>query len=412
VKTRDQKFRFQTPGAVGAICFFLGLSVYFQSIGLSPILSLLLLFFGVHLIFLKADYSKLFLNLGLLLALIFFTAHFFKTYTSFSLYYVPVASVVMLTALLYNDLQLSFSMALLAAVLVCLVTGQDLKILLTFFTGGLTASLCVQGARTRGQLLAAGLYIGVIQVTCMILLNPNLQTILSRAFFMVQLKPLLMNGIICAFITLTFLKIFETTFGVVTNFSLLELADFNHPLLKRMIMEAPGTYHHSLIVSNLSEAAADEIGANPLLTRVGAYYHDIGKLVKPEYFTENQLLGRNKHDLIEPSISRLVIINHVKEGIEMGRKYRLNPLIINFIPEHHGTGLMHYFYQKALEEAKDEKDVSPDNYRYPGPKPQSKETAVVMLADSVEGATRALEEPDPKSIEDIVRKVINNKFID
>ena len=212
-------------------------------------------------------------------------------------------------------------------------------------------------------------------------------------------------------IVMVSLRIFETIFGEITNFTLLELSDSSQPLLKRMVLEAPGTYHHSLIVSNLAEAAADAIGANALLTRVGAYYHDIGKMVKPEYFTENQMVMGNKHDDLEPSMSRLVILNHVKEGVELAKQYKINQRIIDFIPEHHGTSLIHYFYQKALTEG-EAQDIGEQDYRYPGPKPKSKETAIVMLADCVEGATRAMEEHTPQKIEDVVRKVINNKFID
>jgi len=206
-------------------------------------------------------------------------------------------------------------------------------------------------------------------------------------------------------------KVFETIFGEITNFTLMELADSSHPLIKRMVIEAPGSYHHSLIVSNLAEAAADAIHAHALLVRVGAYYHDIGKMVKPEYFTENQMVTGNKHDELEPSMSRLVIFNHVKEGIELAHKHHLNHRIIDFIPEHHGTSVMYYFYQKALAEENPE-GLEEKDYRYPGPKPQSKETAIVLLADSVEGATRSMEEHTPQRIEDLVRKVINNKFID
>ncbi|VAW12290.1 Membrane protein containing HD superfamily hydrolase domain, YQFF ortholog, partial [hydrothermal vent metagenome] len=159
-------------------------------------------------------------------------------------------------------------------------------------------------------------------------------------------------------------------------------------------------------------AAADSVGANALLTRVGAYYHDIGKMVKSEYFTENQLVGGNKHDFIEPSMSCLVIRNHVKEGIELAKKYKLNPSIIDFIPQHHGTGLMYYFYQKALEEADEGVVIHEEDFRYPGPKPQTRETAILLLADSVEGATRALDDPNPANIEETVKKIINNKFID
>ncbi len=225
------------------------------------------------------------------------------------------------------------------------------------------------------------------------------------------IKPLAANGLITAVVVMATSKVFEMIFGEITNFTLLELSDSSQPLLKRMVVEAPGTYHHSLIVSNLAEAAADAIGAHGLLARVGAYYHDIGKMVKPEYFTENQMAMGNKHDDLEPSMSRLVILNHVKEGVDMAYKYRLNPRIIEFIPEHHGTSLIHFFYHKALVEGQAQEDDE-ENYRYPGPKPQSKETAIVLLADSVEGATRALDEHTPQKIEDIVRKVINNKFID
>jgi hypothetical protein len=216
---------------------------------------------------------------------------------------------------------------------------------------------------------------------------------------------------ICAFVVIATCKIFETIFGEITNFTLLELSDSSHPLLKRMVIEAPGSYHHSLIVSNLAEAAADAIDAHALLVRVGAYYHDIGKMVHPEYFNENQLVRGNKHDELEPSMSRLVIFNHVKEGIELAHKNNLNQRIIDFIPEHHGTSLMHYFYQKALAEGQPD-GLEEKDYRYPGPKPQSKETAIVLLADSVEGATRAMDDHTPQRIEDVVRKVINNKFID
>jgi putative nucleotidyltransferase with HDIG domain len=178
-----------------------------------------------------------------------------------------------------------------------------------------------------------------------------------------------------------------------------------------MAFEAPGTYHHSLVLSNLAGAAADTIGANVLLVRVGAYYHDIGKLAKPEYFTENQMMSDNKHDDLEPSLSKLVILNHVKDGVELAEKAHLSPRIVDFIQQHHGTSLIHYFYQRALED-NTAGDASEEDYRYPGPKPQSKETAIVMLADAVEGATRSLEEHTPVKIEETVRKVVNNKFID
>jgi putative nucleotidyltransferase with HDIG domain len=179
-----------------------------------------------------------------------------------------------------------------------------------------------------------------------------------------------------------------------------------------MILEAPGTYHHSLVVGNLSEAACGAVGANALLARIGAYYHDIGKLQKPDYFSENQNIKESRHDSLTPTMSKLVIMNHVKEGVELAGRYRLNPRIIDFIIQHHGNSLVYYFYRRALESLEEDQEIREEGFRYPGPKPSTKETAVVLLADSVEAAARALKEPTPAKIEELVHKIINNKFID
>jgi putative nucleotidyltransferase with HDIG domain len=325
---------------------------------------------------------------------------------------VPVATFTMLTMLLFNSRTLSLIMAFGSSVLVCLILGSDLQMMITFFLGSLTGAYAVRDARRRSQIFFAGIYVSIIQVICLFLAHPYFNDFMTKDFIHFQLMPVALNGILSAFIVAATLKIFEILFGVLTNFSLLELADREHPLIKRMILEAPGTYHHSLIVANLAEAAAQEIGAHPLLTRVGAYYHDVGKLVMPKYFTENQLTGGNVHEAIEPSMSRLVILNHVKEGMELAHKHKLNQAIIDFIPQHHGTGLMYYFYKKSLEQAGEDEKIDEADFRYPGPKPQTRETALVMLADSVEGATRALQDPNPQNIEDTVKKIVNNKFID
>jgi len=386
---------------------FLALVVFCYFSGFPLIIPLLVFFFGVHLFYFKKASPKLFLHLSLLLALLVFAAHALKSYAHLIHFYLPIASVAMLTMLLFNDVQISFMMALMSAVLAGIVLGFDLNEMLIFFLGGLAGAYKVKDARTRGVLIEAGIFVSIIQVVCALLINP----VINKDILMYILKPLAVNGLICAAVVIASAKIFEMIFDEITNFTLLELSDSSHPLMKRMVVEAPGSYHHSLIVSNLAEAAADAIDAHSLLVRVGAYYHDIGKMVNPGYFTENQMVPGNKHDELEPSMSRLVIFNHVKEGIELARKYRLNHHIIDFIPEHHGTSLMYYFYQKALSEGQT-KGLEEKDYRYPGPKPQSKETAIVLLADSVEGATRALDEHTPGRIEDVVRKVINNKFID
>ncbi len=389
--------------ALGSFCWAAGYSL---------MIPFFLLFLGVQMHLSHKASLKLFLRLGLLLALCVFATHVVVRYSDIPFRYIPVAAVSILTMLLFNDLHLAFLMALAGSVLAGLILGSDFGLTATFFIGGLMGAYTVRGARTRGEIMGAGVFVSVAHIICLALLHPDYRAFLAKDFVVQYLYPSIANGLIAAFLVMGTLKVFEYLFGVVTNFSLLELSDFNQPLLKRMILEAPGTYHHSLVVSNLSEAAADSIGANALLTRVGAYYHDIGKLSKSEYFTENQMMGYNKHDDIEPNVSRLVIFNHVKEGMELARKYKLNPAIMDFIPQHHGTSLMHYFYQKALEEAKEDEKVDENDFRYPGPKPQSPETAIVLLADSVEGATRALDEPTPPKIEETVKKIVNNKFID
>ncbi len=399
-----------------------GLTIFCKVVSLSLAIPFLLLFVGLHIFFLNKANAKIFLNLGLLLALVLFASSAFQQYTSISPLSWPIASIAMLTMLLFDELQLVFIMSFLSSVLVSLTLTSSrwyaqlgissLDLMLVFFIGGLAGAYAVRDARNRGSLIAAGLYVGVIQSVAVILIQHDSIPMYIPDFLRYVLKPIFFNGLSCAaFVWLTS-NLFEFLFGAISNFSLVELSDFNHPLLKRMIIEAPGTYHHSLLVSNISEAAADAIGTNSLLCRVGAYYHDIGKLEKPDYFTENQIATGNRHDDIEPSISRLVILNHVKEGLELAKKHNLNPIIASFIPEHHGTSLMHYFYQKALAEAQDVEEVAEENYRYPGPKPQRKETAIVLLADSAEAATRSLEDPSPNRIEEVVRKVINNKFID
>jgi hypothetical protein len=176
-----------------------------------------------------------------------------------------------------------------------------------------------------------------------------------------------------------------------------------------MILEAPGTYQHSLVVANLAETAAETINANSLLARVGAYYHDIGKIDKPQYFVENQIPYRDMHKKLKPSISKMIIINHVKKGIELAKKYRLNPRIIDFIQQHHGKSLVYFFYRRAQEIEPNTDDK--EEYRYPGPKPQTKEVALVSLADAVEAFSRTVEEPTPSRIEEMVREVVKRKFI-
>ncbi len=401
-----------TLPTVMAILSFAALTVFCKLMNYPLVIPLIILVSGAHIYFSYRADSKRLLHLAFLLTFIVFIAHAVKTYTTLSLFYTPVACVAMLTMLLFNDLELSFIMAFVSSLLVTIVNGGDFGMMMIFFLGSVTGSYAVDGARTRGHLIAAGLFTSVMQVMGVFTYYLGHEQVWGHAFSVDKVYPLAVNGFICAFVVAASLKVFEFLFGVMTNFSLLELSDFNQPLMKRMIIEAPGTYHHCLLVSNLAEAAANEVNANALLTRVGAYYHDVGKLAKPEYYVENQLTGKNYHDEMEPSMSLLVILNHVKEGMEIARKYKLNPMIIDFIPQHHGTSIVHYFYQRALQSAAAGTTVNESNFRYPGPKPKTKETAIVLLADSVEAAVRSIEEPTIGKIEEMVRKIVNNKFID
>ncbi|MFA6384455.1 MAG: HDIG domain-containing metalloprotein [Candidatus Omnitrophota bacterium] len=318
----------------------------------------------------------------------------------------PFPVLALLSVMLFNDLFVAFVLTVAGSVTIAAINGNDFYMGLICLVSGISAALLVSGARRRNIVIRAGILVGVVQVAAGILLTG------FRLLDPAQYLILFSSGLIYSVIVLGILPVFEMLFGTATNISLLELADFNHPLLHRLMLEAPGTYHHSLIVGNLSEAACSVVGANSLLARIGAYYHDIGKLNKPEYFSENQDMAASKHDTLSPSISKMVIMNHIKEGAELARRHHLNPRIIDFIQHHHGTSLVYYFYRRALERVEDTQDVSEEGFRYPGPKPRTKETAVVLLADSVEAATRSMKSPSPDGIRDLVHKIINNKFID
>jgi putative nucleotidyltransferase with HDIG domain len=211
------------------------------------------------------------------------------------------------------------------------------------------------------------------------------------------------------------LPFIESMFGVQTELSLLELGDVAHPLLQELVRRAPGTYNHSINVASIAEAAAESIGAQGLLVRVGAYFHDIGKMLKPGYFVENQGHDANRHESLVPAMSTLIIIAHIKDGADLARQHRLPQSIIDFIEQHHGTTLVEYFYRRASERNEanpDGGEVDESDFRYPGPKPQTREAAVLMLADAVESASRALVEPTPARIESLVHEIALKRLLD
>ena len=231
-------------------------------------------------------------------------------------------------------------------------------------------------------------------------------------------------GIGIALVVSAILPLVEGAFQITTTISWLELADLNHPLLQQMTMEAPGTYHHSLLVANLAESGAKAIGLDPTACRVMAYFHDIGKIIKPEYFTENIPPGANPHENLSPTMSALIIIAHVKEGIDLAVKYRLKKAVLDAIQQHHGDSVVSYFYQRALQQQRDAREggkimnmreddvpeVSENSFRYPGPKPQTREIGLLSIADAVEAASRSLEKPSAQRIEDLVNEIIEHKI--
>jgi hypothetical protein len=223
----------------------------------------------------------------------------------------------------------------------------------------------------------------------------------------------LVGALLSAMLVSAFTPLFESLFHYTTNIKLLELANLNSPLLRDLMIKAPGTYHHSVVVGNLVEAAAEAIGANPLLARVAAYYHDIGKAAKPLYFIENMHGGENRHDKLSPHMSALILISHLKEGEALAKEKHLGQPIIDVIRQHHGTALIKFFYEKAKQQAEATgQQVDPQEFRYPGPKPQTREAGLVMLADAVEAASRTLVNPTPDRIQGMVQKLINRIFSD
>jgi len=368
-----------------------------------PVLLFSLFFYFKYRVGLLKGYKLLHL---VFLFVVVFVLSFVIIRNGWQFFYLPYSLAPLLTVLLFGNLEISLLLTVTTALCVASITGNNLYLGLMFITSGIISSMLVYGARTRMSVIRVGLIVGISQAVILFFINRFWMGVPAIYLMFV------LNGIVTSIVVLGILPLFEYLFGTVTNISLLELADFHHPLLQQMVLEAPGTYHHSLIVGNLSEAACNSVAANALLARIGAYYHDIGKLQKPDYFSENQGINESRHASLSPTMSKMVIMNHVKDGIELARKYRLNPKIIEFVQQHHGTSLVYYFYRRALENLEEDQEVLEEGFRYPGPRPKSKETAIVLLADSVEAATRSLKEPTPKRIEELVRKIINNKFID
>jgi putative nucleotidyltransferase with HDIG domain len=304
------------------------------------------------------------------------------------------------------------------SMLASLLVERNFIFLLVSLLSGFTAVYFSQNVRKRADLMKAGVAVGVLNLLCATALGLVHHSLGVQALFGIG------AGIGTALVVSAILPLVEGAFQITTTISWLELADLNHPLLQQMTMEAPGTYHHSLLVANLAESGAKAIGIDSTACRVMAYFHDIGKIIKPEYFTENIPPGANPHENLTPSMSALIIVAHVKEGIDLALKYGLKKQVLDAIQQHHGDSVVSYFYNRALQQQQDAREggkimnmreedvpeVSENSFRYPGPKPQTREIALLSLADSVEAASRSLEKPTAARIEDLVNEIVAHKI--
>lgn len=332
-----------------------------------------------------------------------FTQHIAADGARTGYFAVPVAAGAMLATLLF-DVHIGIVFSIITGILSGMLISAEPLYFLYAFVGSMTASFSVIRCNQRSALLRAGLFVGLANMAVVSFIDLYRHELFTSVGAH-NLVAAFLSGILAGVLVSGILPLLEWMFKVVTDISLLEYSDLNRPLLKNLMVTAPGTYHHSIIIGSLAEAAAETVGVNPLMARVAAYYHDIGKIKKPEYFIENQAKGENRHDRLTPSMSSLIIASHVKDGLDLAREHSLPPQIVEIIRQHHGTALMTYFYDKAKQGEDPTSPVREDEYRYPGPKPQTKVAAIVMLADAVEAASRVLDNPTPQRIAALTDKI-------
>lgn len=330
-----------------------------------------------------------------------------KGFSLISVYLIPLATVSILATVLL-DYRIALLISIFSGLLPSISNPDVIRFYLPIFMGSIIGILSTKRVTQRGDLTRAGLFVALSQSFSVGAISfigySDIRSILLNITYGTG------SGILSSIFAIGLMPYLEHLFQIVTAIRLTELTNFTQPLLKRLMLEAPGTYHHSILIGNLAEAAGEALDANLPLLRAGSYYHDVGKIRRPYFFIENQIGGENLHDKLSPNLSRLIILQHVDDGVMLARQYKIPEQIIDFIREHHGTTLISYFYYRALKENPD--NVKEEDYRYKGPKPRSKETAIVMLADAVEAAVRSLSDPSPQKIEDTVRGVIIDRLND
>ena len=322
-------------------------------------------------------------------------------------YLIPIACGAMLITILI-DHRVSLVVSLLNLIFVAIIVGFDSMVIVLSVLSIILGSIALKKVQQRNDIIYSTIYItvilGMMSLTLGMISSNNLKEIFIQTFY------ILLGVLISGILAVGLLPFFESIFDVVTNIKLLELSNPNQPLMKKLLMEAPGTYHHSMMVANLAEAAAEAVGGNPVIARVGAYYHDIGKTKRPYFFGENQLGKENPHDKITPNLSTLIILSHPKDGLELAKEHNIPKVIQDIIVQHHGTTLVKYFYYKAKNSAENPDEIKEEDFRYSGPIPNTKESGILMLSDSVEAAVRSISDPTKGKIEEMVNNIINDKL--
>jgi putative nucleotidyltransferase with HDIG domain len=326
------------------------------------------------------------------------------------IYFLPAGLAAMFAAI-FLGLETGVGMALLSATVTALLLEKPFPFFIYLVSAGLTGVWGVKNCRQHSVLIKAGLAISLVNLAMVSAFKLMEFPFTAQDLFIAQAFAL-GGGLLTGVLALGLTPIIEGGFHYSSNIRLLELLNLDQPILRELMLMAPGTYHHSLVVGQMVEAAAESIGANPLVAKAAAYYHDIGKVKKPLYFVENQLGGENKHEKLAPSLSALILISHVKDGVDLARKHKLGERIVDIIQQHHGSSFISYFFHKAKTQAGQTQQVNAEDYRYPGPRPQTREAGLVLLADQVEAASKTLTDPTPARIQGMVQKIINNVFAD
>ncbi|GAA0122194.1 MAG: HDIG domain-containing protein [Clostridium argentinense] len=330
-----------------------------------------------------------------------------RTLYVISPYLIPFACVPILLSILIDE-KVSMTINVLNAILISVIVGFNVEIAIIAIINSISAPIILKKVQQRNDILYSCIYIAILNfiftLTIGYALSNHIAGIIAKA------ATTAMSSIISGILAIGMLPFLENAFDIVTNIKLLELANPNHPLLKRLLIEAPGTYHHSVLVANLSEMAAEAVGANAILARVSAYYHDVGKIERPYYFKENQFSGDNPHDKISPRLSALIITSHVSDGIKLAKSYKLPTAIQDVIAQHHGDSLVKYFYITMKNQSSNPEEINEEDYKYKGPAPISKESAIVMLADGVEASVRSIPNPTKEKVEQMVDNIFKGRL--